>query len=105
MTVSPTNTCTVVVGFDQRKCGKPAVHTWTGRLGDVYHECADHVAIPAAAPAPAVEETAATLGLKTRSRRPFVLVAHGAIVGYADAVTPAVTKRAARLGARVLRTR
>lgn len=37
-----TTTCTVVVGAAGTRCGKPAVHTFTGRDGTAYHECADH---------------------------------------------------------------
>jgi len=98
MTHNDTPTCTVVTAVGGR-CGAPAVTTFVGRNGETFAECVDHaVVVPAAAPA----APATAAHPPTRTRRPYVLVAHGEIVGYADAVTPAVEKRAARLGAKIV---
>lgn len=97
MSYSPT-TCTVVVAGDGARCGQPVVSTFTSkRDGTVYGECAEHCACPHEAPAhtpPAHPPT--------RTTKPFVLVAAGAIVGYAESKSPAVLRRAARLGAQVV---
>lgn len=86
------------------RCGAPAVTTFTSRSGKVFAECAVHDMRPAAEVAE-YRTTAATLGIKTATRRPYVLVRDGAIVGYADAVTAAVEKRARKLGARIIPTK
>lgn len=98
-TTAPTTTCTV--RMSEGLCGQPAVTTFTGHYGQVYAECAEH----APASAPRTVETSAAAHPPTRTTRPYVLVAHGEIVGYADARTPAVEKRAARLGARIVPVR
>lgn len=93
-------TCTVTVTATGGKCGLPAVTTFTGREGTEYAECVEHALpalVAAAYRAPAVREHP-----PTRTTHPFVLVARGRIVGYAAARTPAVEKRAARLGARIV---
>ena len=101
-----THTCTVgpsaVTG---ERCGKPAVTSFTSRSGKTYYECAEHAPADAPVVTEPVRETAATLGIKTASTRPYVLVRDGAIVGYADAHTTAVAKRAAKLGARIIPTK
>jgi len=102
------STCTVVVGFDQRRCGQPAVTTFTSkRTGQVFAECATHDVshIMAQVADEVLAETAASLGIKTASTSPFVLVRDGAIVGYARTDGPAVAERARKLGARILPTR
>jgi hypothetical protein len=98
-----TATCTIHVALGT-ECGKPAVITLTSTRGGVYHECADHaapsdVAAATAPPAPA----APAAHPKTATSKPFVLVASGEIVGYADSRGPLVVKRAARLGAEIVR--
>ena len=98
LTPMSNHTCTVVVSGDGSPCGQPAVSTWTSSRGFVYAECADHCQ------APAVEQAgpAAVRHPATRTTRPFVLVAKGQIVGYADSAGPAVAKRAAKLGATIV---
>lgn len=88
-------TCTVVVGAPMVRCGQPAVVTFTGRNGETFGECSEHAWDVQAAPTTTVVQ-------RTRSRRPFLLVQHGAIVGYADAVTPAVEARARRMRATII---
>jgi len=92
-----THTCTIVVSGNGAVCGQPAVASFTAkRSGVTYFECADHCAgvhepvghVPAHPP--------------TRTSKPFVLVAAGVIVGYADSAGPAVAKRAAKLGAAIV---
>jgi hypothetical protein len=92
-----TTTCTIVTAVGGR-CGAPAVTTFTSaRTGEVFAECEAH-----AVATPAVEEAAPAAHPPTRTACPFVLVKHGKIVGYAEAITPRVRKRAARLGAAIV---
>lgn len=100
-------TCTVVVAGDGSKCGQPAVTSFTSLRGGRYHECIDHilVAAPIAVRRRDAFVTAESLGLKTRTTRPYVLVADGRIVGYADSRSQDVVKRAKRVGATVLPVR
>jgi hypothetical protein len=95
MSTSPV-TCTVVVAAPMVPCGKPVVSTFTARNGAVYGECAEHCAN--------VHEAAGHTAAHpaTRTTKPFVLVAGGRIVGYAESTGPAVQKRAARLGAKIV---
>lgn len=107
MTTTPT-TCTVVVRGDGSRCGAPAATSFTSRSGVTYHECAEHTYVPPVRHGivrSTERETAASLGIKTRTTRPFVLVRDGVLVGYADAVTPAVEKRARLIGAKILPTK
>ncbi len=89
-------TCTVRTAT-AGECGAPAVYELPGTS---FAECAEHhvpelvVPLPPATPVP-----------KTRTTRPFVLVRAGEIVGYAEAVTPAVRRRALRLRAEILPTK
>ena len=101
--MTTTHTCTVVVGFDQRHCGEPAVTSFTSRRGVTYHECAKHDMRTSIERL--VRETAESLGIKTRTAKPYVLVCDGAVVGYAESAGPAVAKRAAKLGARIIPTK
>lgn len=103
-TTAPT-ACTVHMATGL--CGADAVTTFTGRDGTVYAECADHAPRTVDRPAPIdpARVTAATLGLRTATTRPYVLVRDGAVVGYADAPTAAVVARARRLRARIIPTR
>lgn len=95
------NTCTVVVRGDGSTCGLPAVMSFvSGRTGVTYHECALHAI--ATAPAVARHYGPTRAHPPTRTSRPYVLVAGGRIVGYADSDGPAVAKRAARLGASIV---
>jgi len=95
-------TCTVIVGASGERCGLPAVTTFTSRrTGETFAECAAHA--PAAHPAAPVEaRTALSLGIRTATTHAYVLVARGRVVGYAASKSPAVMRRAARLGAEVL---
>jgi len=86
------------------RCGKPATYSFT-RNGVTYHECAEH---DLAAWGRDVEVDGDTHRLvpahpPTRTTRPYVLVSRGKIVGYAEAVTPAVEARARRLRASVVK--
>jgi len=92
-------TCTVVVGGDAYWCGKPAVASFVARSGVTYYECAEH-AVPYANHAGAA--TPVRQHPPTRTTRPYVLVRDGEIVGYAEAVTIAVERRARRLGAKIV---
>jgi hypothetical protein len=95
-------TCTVgpsaVTG---ERCGKPAVTTFVGRNGEIFAECADHA--PASLATSGMVESAPLAHPPTRTTKPFVLVRNGAIVGYAESASPAVEKRAARLGAKIVK--
>jgi hypothetical protein len=92
------HTCTVVTSATGAKCGRPAITSFVSkRTGETLHECAEHCfSMPAAvSPAPMV--------YRTSSKRPFLLVRLGEVVGYADTDGPAVQKRASKLGAKVVR--
>jgi hypothetical protein len=97
--MSTSTTCTVVVAGDGSRCGQPAVTTFRSLRGGVFAECADH-AVNVSGADLLVRRTAAHP--PTRTSKPFVLVADGAIVGYADSDGPAVQKRAAKLGAQIV---
>lgn len=93
------STCTVVVDHTGARCGKPSVAFWKNSRDELFLECADHyVAVGTAE----VAHQAPTHP-PTRTSKPFVLVADGVIVGYADSDGPAVRKRADRLGAAIVR--
>jgi hypothetical protein len=100
------NTCTVVVSGDGSPCGQPAVASFTSkRSGATYYECADHCA-GVHEPVGHARVTAKSMGLKTRTTKPFVLVdGTGRIVGYADSDGPLVKARAMRQFAVVVPTR
>lgn len=101
-----THTCTVVVAGDGSPCGQPAVAEFTAkRSGVTYYECAEHCA-DAHEPVGHERVTAKSLGLKTRTTKPFVIVdCTGRIIGYADSCSPAVQARAMRRFATVIPVR
>lgn len=87
------------------ECGKPAITSWTSSMtGATYWECADHAPVHFGGSGDE-RPTAASLGLRTRSTRPFVLVRDGRIVGFAESDGEAVQRRARREGAVIVRTR
>lgn len=98
-TITPTATgaCTVVVGATGGRCGAAATYKLVVR-GRTYYECAEHAMVPTTVPpAPAPAEHP-----PTKTTKPYVLVREGEIVGYAEAVTEAVEKRARRLDAKIV---
>ena len=97
------STCTITTSADGGKCGKPAVTSFTSRRGETFHECAEHASgwVDTPFTPTGADHTPARIRRRTTTR-PFVLVRHGAIVGYADARTEAVEKRARRLGATIV---
>ena len=97
------NACTVVVTATGGRCGQAAAVRFVTSRGAVYYECRDHAATPVRGLARLDDHQAPAQHPPTRTRRPYVLVRDGAIVGYADAVTVAVEARAARLGARIVK--
>ncbi len=101
MSTSP-NTCTVgpsaVTG---ERCGKPAVTTFVGRNGEVFAECAEHAPANLATSGPV--EAAPLPHPPTNTTHAFVLVRDGKIVGYAASRGHAVVRRAARLGAEIVK--
>jgi hypothetical protein len=101
MTTNPVpTTCTVgpsaVTG---ERCGKPAVTTFIGTDGITYAECVEH-ASPSALTS--YDHGVHHKVIKTASKAPYALVARDRIVGYAHSTGPAVVKRAANLGARLV---
>jgi hypothetical protein len=88
--------CTITTSATER-CGKPSIASFVSGSGRTYHECAEHAV--GAAPAPVAKQPAPHP--PTRTTRPFVLVRHGKIVGYAESRANAQS-RAARLGAEVV---
>jgi hypothetical protein len=95
-------TCTVgpsaVTG---ERCGKPAVTTFTGRNGEIFAECADHA--PASLATSGMVEAAPAPHPPTKTTHAYVLVRDGKIVGYGASRGPAVVRRAARLGAQIVK--
>ena len=104
--VTTTTTCTVVVRGDGSRCGEPAVTSFTSsRTGEVFAECEAHrFDVAVGQPIPQVE-TCKTLGIPTRTRQPYAIVAHGRIVGYVAAITDRSQLRAFRLGGRIVPVR
>jgi hypothetical protein len=87
--------CTITTSATTR-CGKPSIASFVSGSGRTYHECAEHAV--GATPAPV---KAKPTHPPTRTTRPFVLVRHGKIVGYAESRANAQS-RAARLGAEIV---
>ncbi|NCG18648.1 MAG: hypothetical protein GWP91_06520 [Rhodobacterales bacterium] len=103
-TATTTATCTIVVGTGGERCSKTSVVTFTSSSGSTFAECAEHASTRVEAKVEAVEVTAKSLGIKTRTTRAFVLVKEGKVVGYAETKSAAVLKRAAKAGAEVIAT-
>ena len=98
-------TCTVVVTATGGTCGRPAVATFTGSNGTSYGECDDHHFYTSPADVAAALSSSSTPAAHpaTRTTRPYVLVADGRIVGYANSASADVVRRADRLGAQVVK--